>query len=713
VTPDGFSPTELLHRLRDAETLKSFAETLKSLDGFSPTELLHRLRDAETLKSFGDTTNWDLIPDVAIDRVELAGSSPAFGLNALGGALTVKLRDGFSYHGAQLELSGGSFGRIQGSAQYGVQSGNTAAYIAGTALNEDGWREHSPSQLRQIYGDLGWRGDKSEVHLSLLGAINNLIGNGTAPIELLAASRSAVFTYPDITRNKYLRLGLSGSHELSDAVSLQGTAYYSNLSQRASNGNAADAQPCDDDPAFVCRDGIAALTTRGGGRIANFLNPGFFPGLPQFSGGGPYARLDETATDSNGYGASLQATHRAELFGRPNRLLVGASYDGGSTLFSARSSLGGLALDRGFAGPGVVIDQADGSVTPVRLSAVNSYYGLYASDTLDVTPALSLTLSGRLNVAEIDLRDQTGTALSGNHSFSKFNPAAGLTYKITSAISAYGGYSESNRTPTPAELSCASPASPCSLNNFFVADPGLKQVVARTFEAGLRGRFAVGDRFPIGGGARVSWNAGVFRTDSDDDILFTSSAVLGRGFFQNVGTTRRQGVEAGVNFRQGSLSAFVDYAYTDATFRTPFSLGSQSNPFADANGLIQVQPGNRLPAIPAHRVKFGLQYDLTPDWTVGTTGIASSGRYLQGDAANQNPTTGAYVVLNLNTSYRVTKGVEVFGLVQNLTNEKYATFGSFSPVSLVPIVQAPNANNTRSLTPGAPIAGFGGVRVTF
>ena len=656
---------------------------------------------------FGDTTNWDLIPDIAIDRIELAGSNPAFGLNALGGAVTVKLRDGFSYHGAQLELSGGSFGRIQGTAQYGVQSGNVAAYVAGTALNEDGWRDHSPSQLRQIYGDIGWRGDKSELHLSLLGATNILVGNGTAPVELLAARRSAVFTYPDETRNKYLRVSLSGSHEINDALSLQATAYYSNLSQRTANGDASDAQPCGDDPGLLCNEGGAALTTRGGGRIGNFVNPGFYPGLDQFSGGGPYAQFNQTATDSNGYGASVQGTYRAEPLGRPNRLLVGASYDGGSTLFSARSSLGALGLDRGFVGPGVVVDQADGSITPVRLSAVNSYYGLYASDTLDVTPALSLTLAGRLNVAQIDLHDQTGNALSGNHSYARFNPAAGLTYKITPGTSLYGGYSESNRTPTPAELSCASAASPCSLTNFFVADPSLKQVVAHTYEAGLRGRFTVAET------ARVSWNAGVFRTDSDDDILFTSSDVQGRGFFQNVGATRRQGVEAGVSLRQGSLLAFADYAYTDATFRSGFSLGSQDNPFADANGQVQVRPGNRLPGIPQHRVKFGLQYDLTPDWTVGTTGIASSGRVLQGDGSNRNPTTGSYVVLNLNTSYRVTKAVELFGLVQNLTNEKYATFGGFSPVALVPIAQAPGATNTRSLSPGAPVAGFGGVRVTF
>ncbi|MGI4942757.1 MAG: TonB-dependent receptor [Janthinobacterium lividum] len=728
----GILRQEDLQRTGPASTLRALDErignvTLNQAQGneFQPN-LLYRGFEASPLvgnaqglavylngtrfnQPFGDTVNWDLIPDIAVDRIEVAGPNPAFGLNALGGAITVKLKDGFTYHGAQLEMSGGSFGRIQGSAQYGVQSGNTAAYIAGTALNDDGWRDHSPSQLRQIYGDVGYRGDKAEVHVNLVGAINNLTGNGTTPVDLLAASRSAVFTYPDSTANKYLRLTTTGSYEVSDRISLQATAYYSNLAQRTRNGNASDAQPCPDDQTLLCNGDGTPYTTRGGGRIANTLNPGLYPGV---TGGGPYSQLDETATDSNGFGVALQGTHRSEVFGRTNRLLVGASYDGGRTTFSARSSLGALTLDRNYVGPGAVISQDDGSVTPVRLDASNDYYGVYASDTLDVTDRLSLTVSGRLNVAEIDLQDRIGTALTGNHSFTKFNPAAGATYKLLPNVSLYGGYSQSNRAPTPAELSCASPASPCSLTNFFVSDPSLKQVVAQNYEAGVRGSFGLAS---IGGPAagRVSWNLGLFRTDADDDILFTTSVALGRGYFQNVGSTRRQGVEAGVSLRQGGLLAYLDYAYTEATFQSGFTVGSQNNPFADANGNTQVRPGNVIPGVPTQQLKFGVQYQVTPEWTVGTTGIASGGRYLQGDAANLTPKTAPYVVLNLNTAYQVTQNIQVFGLVQNVTDAKYATYGGFSPTSLVPIVQAPGATNTRSLVPGAPVAGFGGVRVTF
>ena len=109
----------------------------------------------------------------------------------------------------------------------------------------------------------------------------------------------------------------------------------------------------------------------------------------------------------------------------------------------------------------------------------------YLADTLNLTPRLALTVSGRFNAAQIDLNDQNGGDLTGNHSYNRFNPAAGITYQVTPWLTAYAGYAEANRAPTPAELSCAGPANSCSLANFFVGDPDLKQVVAHTVEAGI------------------------------------------------------------------------------------------------------------------------------------------------------------------------------------------------------------------------------------
>jgi len=61
-------------------------------------------------EAFGDTVNWDLIPTAAIKSVSVVTNNPAFGLNALGGAVDVQMKDGFSYHGAEIDTMGGSFG---------------------------------------------------------------------------------------------------------------------------------------------------------------------------------------------------------------------------------------------------------------------------------------------------------------------------------------------------------------------------------------------------------------------------------------------------------------------------------------------------------------------------------------------------------------------------------------------------------------------------
>jgi outer membrane receptor protein involved in Fe transport len=402
----------------------------------------------------------------------------------------------------------------------------------------------------------------------------------------------------------------------------------------------------------------------------------------------------------------VQATNTDEVFERKNQLVGGISFDGAQTEFDGVSFIGGLTpVTRVFIGPGVVIDEP-GTNTPVRVGIRDAYWGAYATDTLELTSKLAVTLAGRFNAARIDLNDQGGGDLTGNHFYNRFNPAVGATYKVTPWLTAYAGYSEANRAPTPAELSCASPTQSCSLANFFVGDPNLKQVIAHTVEAGVRG-----DVRPFEGG-RLSYNLGLYHTDLDDDIVFVNSPVLGRAFFTNVGQTRRQGIDAGVQLRTDRVLAYINYSYIDATFQSGFVESAGSNPAADANGNITIRPGNRLPGIPANLVKLGVQYRITDAWTVGGTAVAQSGTYLFGDETNLNPKLSAYAVLNLNTSYQVTPHIQIFGLLENVTDQKYYTYGTFSPVSSVFLAQAPNAANPRSYSPAAPIGGFVGVRVT-
>ena len=69
--------------------------------------------------------------------------------------------------------------------------------------------------------------------------------------------------------------------------------------------------------------------------------------------------------------------------------------------------------------------------------------------------------------------------------------------------------------------------------------------------------------------------------------------------------------------------------------------------------------------------------------------------------------------MNLSTSYQLTPTVQFFASVENVTDAKYYTYGTFSPTSSVFLAQAPNATNPRAYSPAAPIGGFGGVRITF
>lgn len=648
-------------------------------------------------QAFGDTVDWDLIPNIAIDQINVEGSNPAFGLNALGGAINIQLKNGFTYHGTEASLYGGSFGQIGGEFQYGKQSGNVAAYVAGSGLRENGWRDLQSSDLQNIYGDIGWRSDRAEVHLNLTLAHSDLNGPGTSPVQLLAVDPALQFTAPNAISNQYAAVSVSGNYAVSDNTSIQALAYYDYFHQFVSNGNATEIVPCTDGSGLLCDSDGNPATTLGGNTI------------PAFHGASPfaYSQLDNQTTVTNGYGASAQVTNTHDVFGLHNQFVAGVSFDGAQTGFSGTSLIGGITLlSREFVGPGVVIDEP-GQNQPVRVAISNASYGIFLVDTLDLTSRLSLTGSARFNAIETNLSDQNGGDLSGNHYYGHLNPGIGAAYKITPALNVYAGYAVANRAPTPAELSCASPENSCSLANFFVGDPSLKQVVAHTFEAGLRGSLAA-----IGPG-RLSYNVGLFRTVLDDDIGFVNSDTLGRAFFTNIGQTLRQGVDLGIRYQAPRWNAWLEYSYIDATYQTGFTEDAGSNPAGNAEGNIVVQPGDRLPGIPRHQLKIGGSYRVTDKWVVGLVAIAQGQTFLVGDEANLTKPLPAFFTLNLNTSYQVTPHVQLFGFVQNVTNAKYYTFGTFAPTSAVFIAQVPGATNPRAYSPAAPIGGFAGVKVTF
>lgn len=645
-------------------------------------------------EAFGDTVNWDLIPEMAIARMSLVPNNPVYGLNALGGAIALEMKDGFTYQGGEAEVRGGSFGRRAVSAQAGGQQDKYAGYVTADVLRDDGWRLQSPSDVRRIYADLGYRDGPNEWHVNFTGASNRFGATATAPIELLNRNWNAIYTNPQTTRNDLVFLTANGRHDVSDTLSLKGNAYYRGFRQSHLDGNTSDVVACDSGgpfAGFLCfQDVNNPLFSTTGGPVPDILG-GRLPGS-----------LDRTRTAADGFGGSAQLTGTGRVFDRDNHLVAGTSLDYGRTDFSAQSELGTIGSDLFVTGTGVIISQPSGDVAPVALLTRNTYTGFYATDTLDVTSALSVTAGGRYNVAQVDLADQLGTALNGSHRFARFNPVVGATYKITPALTAYAGYSEANRAPIPSELACADPNRPCLLDNFLVSDPDLKQVVSRTFEAGLRGALDLGAT-----AGRITWSAGAFHTVNSNDILNVPSQIAGRGYFQNVGATRRQGAEVSAKYRGDRWSAYLGYSLIDATFRDPITLSSPFNPFADAGGLIHVTPGNRIPGVPRHRLKAGVEVAVTDSWKLGLDVIAVGKQYLIGDDSNLNAPLPGYWTANLRTSYKLSEHAELFGLVQNLFNRHYYVSGTFFDTTAIPFL---GLTDPRTVSPGAPFAAFAGLR---
>ena len=653
-------------------------------------------------EAFGDTVQWDLIPEIAIRDLDvITGGNPLFGLNALGGAIALRMRTGFDFQGAEIDLGGGSHGRRALGLHAGKQVGNVAAYFAVEGLDDDGHRRFSPSRVRRLYGDLGWRGERATLNLSVGHGSNSLSGNGPAPVELLRQGRREVFTYPDQTRNRLLTLQARGTYALTDTLSLEATAYVREFRQRTTNGDLADVEGCEDG------DTAGLLCFDDGPPV---LGPGGVPLSAASLGGAPPGAVNRTGTNSTSAGGTVQAVHNAPVLGMPLRAVVGASYDHGNTQFSGSSEFGAITPGRTVSASGIILDQPEAGIAPVRLGSTNNYVGLYGSATLDVTPRVSASVGGRYNYAEIELRDRIGTALNGRHDYSRFNPAAGVTWRLVDNATAYFGYSEANRAPSPAELSCADPLLPCLLGAFFLADPPLKQVVSRTFEAGVRGTVDTG-RMGLDG-SRLRWNLGLFRTGLEDDILLVQSDIQGRGFFRNAGDTRRQGVEAGLSWRNDRVAFGLDYALIDATFRTGQRLPSPNNPFADEDGAILVERGDRIPGIPRHRIRFDAEWRPIPAWSIGGNVVYNSGQYLRGDEGNQLDKIDGYALVNLRTSIRVGPGVELYGLVRNLFDKRFATFGTLYDVGAAQALNL-GLSDPRTVTPALPRTVFGGVRVVF
>ena len=703
---------------------------------------------------FGDVVSWDLIPRAAIDSLTLMpGSNPLFGLNTLGGALSIQTRDGRSSPGTAVQTIDGSHQRRAGEFEHGGSNDKGLHwFVTGNRFSENGWRDASPTDVRQLFGKLGWADAQTDLALTMAVADNKLTGNGLQEQRLLSRDYRSIYSKPDETVNKSLFLNLSGKHSLNDEVLLSGNTYYRKIRTSTFNGDVngnslgqSIYQPSAPEQAALTAAGYSGFPLAG----ANAANTPF----PFWRCIANVLRNDEPAAQCNGlinrtrseqenYGFSGQFTLLGDLQGHRNQFTGGAAYDASRTHFAQSTQLGYLNPDRSitrlnaFGDGGITGGNVDGAPydTRVDLTGRTRTASLFATDTLSIGERWHLTLAGRYNHTTVNNRDRINPgggsgSLDGDPVFHRLNPAIGLAFTPSRAVNAYAGYNEGSRTPTSIELGCADPANPCKLPNAMAGDPPLRQVVTKTWEAGLRGVLA----------PSINWNAGVFRADNFDDILFVADNAAGFGYFKNFGKTRRQGIELGLSGKVGQFDAAASYTLLDATFQRPETVNGSGNSSNDAtspglDGNIVIKPGQRIPLTPRHLFKAHVDYQATAAWSLGLGMNAVSGAYARGNENNQHQPdgihylgagkTGGYAVFDLNTKYRATPQLSFFAQVNNLFDRKYATAAQLGatgfdangrfvarPFASVggefPLVQA------SFFSPGAPRAVLVGLRYEF
>jgi outer membrane receptor protein involved in Fe transport len=697
---------------------------------------------------FGDIVAWDLIPKVAIAEVALIpGSNPLFGLNTLGGAISIETKDGRSQPGTTLEISGGSFGRRAGEFEHGgSNSKGLSWYAAGNLFREDGWRPFSPSEVRQGFGKFGWQNSKTFASLSFAYADNWLAGNGLQDTRFLAQQYSSVYTVPDITWNRSPSFNLSLRHIATSNLTFSGNAYFRYIRADTTNGD-INSQSFGQSLYSLTTTDIAALTAAGytGFPTTGNASTEPFPYWRCIAQGLENAEpisyctglMNNTFDKQHNYGFSGQANW---LVSR-NHILAGAGWDRSSMIFQQGSQFGYLNSDRLTITP--ISAFADGSTTQdgapvdtrVDLHGLINTFSVYAADTVTLGKSLALTVSGRYNrtsVHNVDrlhaVVDGSRGSLNGQYVFDRFNPAAGLTYSPTRFASVYFSYSESSRAPTAIELGCADPGEPCDLPNALVSDPPLQQVITRTFEAGLRGTTE----------NNVQWSAGWFRATNYNDVLFVASQQTGFGYFTNFGRTLRQGLEASLTARIRHLTLGGNYTFLDATYQSaqiiPGARNSANDGGMGLDGNITLHPGDNIPQMPRNIFKAFVEYEPTPKISVDLDFDAVGRSFARGNENNLDAPDGVYYlgpgfspgygVVNLGAHYQVQKRVQIFVQIDNLLNHRYYTAAQLGPspydnaghfiAQPFPSVDGNfPIRTTTFLAPGVPIGAWGGIRFKF
>jgi len=550
-----------------------------------------------------NTLNFDLIPIEAIERIEiLPGTATVFGRNALGGVINITTRRGQTekpHFG--VSLGGGSFGR----QKYGFSTdgllpfGNLDYYFGVTRELTDGYRDATGGRITRLSGKLGYRlGDTTDVTLSYTHVLDHLKQAGSLPDSNLNVDgatpcglhldRAGNCTPGDFSSSNLNLVALNGRQKLPAGFSLAINGFYRNNDQE-----------------------------------------GFVQGFTTES------LLQTQAGSGGGIG---QLTHEGDILARKNLATLGFEYTRNQFdtdncgFFSANQSLSSCRFS-GF-------DFLSKQFTKENV------IGAYLTDSFSLFEPLILSAGFRYDWDQMDFTDKLDSTLSGNKTYHRFSPKAGLVYTPIQDVSLSFSYSEGIRIPTVNELFAQGP---------FGSNPELLPMTSRNFEIGAKGKWA-------------DWleaSLALFYTPVRNEILFVvTDPVNFFGLNENISRSLRKGIEFSLKGRyQQWVDWFVNYTATKATFETDVLLFSGP-----------VTQGDELPLVPRHRVSPGVNVHPVEGLTLSLFGTYVSSQFLLGDEPNQGKKLADYFVLNSRIAYEQ-KYWTMQLMLNNMTDRKYSTSG--------------------------------------
>lgn len=589
---------------------------------------------------FGDVVSWDLVPEFALDSIALVpGANPAFGLNTLGGAISLNTLDGRHARGLRAEIDAGSFGRRRLNLTHGGADSDGDHFIGFGLFGEDGWREHSAGRLGTLFAKLGVQTDAGRWSLSALAGHSRLVGNGLVPCvslddegrrtpDLAWMNRRAVYTHPDRTTQQLAQLSGSWRWAMSGDETLEALAYARRTRRDTLNGDQAE----------VPVDGANASINRG--------------------------RASQSAI-----GASLGWSGRMG----GHQWQFGASVDQARVRYRQTEQAGRFTADRG-------VQPLDAAVVPdVAVQGRHVGWGMHASDTVRVADATHVTATLRFNEARPASRlthfdEDDGTAVDSPEErfrYRSWNPAIGIAQRAGPTLTLFANIARNTRAPTVIELGCADAAQACRLPAGLQSDPYLKPVRSTTLEAGLRfGR--EGDH----GGSLT-----FYRNDNHDDIVFASVSVSGNlGYFRNVPLTRHQGLDSEWHGGAGAWRWSAGYSLLDASYRFAGVL-------RQGERNVQVTPGTPIAGVSRHHLRLTLDWRAVDALSLGGDLQASSrrgvagnedGRLADGSAHRVDLSLPGPVVLNLRAGWQPVPGWDWSARIGNALDRRGASHGALT-----------------------------------